>query len=196
MTVRQFETIAGLSNGFVSKERDHMRPGSLEKISNHFSELNIQWLKTGLGEMIKEDYRKESFAEDSFIPVYGADIVEFGNNIVNDSGIEPISTVCVPDFKNCDCALIVSGRAMIPDINDGSIVAVKEIEIEMLLPGEAYVILTSEYRVVRYVRHCQEDSSKLRLVPRNVEEFDETLIDKNKIDRLFLIKGVITSKVL
>lgn len=48
-----FERLSNLSNGFVDKSGDNTRKSSLDRISNAFPELNITWLRTGEGEMIK-----------------------------------------------------------------------------------------------------------------------------------------------
>lgn len=49
----EFERLVGLSNDAVSKMTDNTRKSTLDKISNVFPELNIAWLKTGEGEMLK-----------------------------------------------------------------------------------------------------------------------------------------------
>lgn len=49
-----FEKEAGLSNGFVDKAGDNTRTENLDKISKRFPDLNITWLRTGEGEMIKK----------------------------------------------------------------------------------------------------------------------------------------------
>lgn len=48
-----FERIVGLSNDAVSKMGDNTRKSTVDKISNAFPELNIVWLRTGEGEMLK-----------------------------------------------------------------------------------------------------------------------------------------------
>lgn len=50
-----FERCAGLSNGFVDKSGDNTRSSSLDKISIAYPELNISWLRTGVGKMLKEE---------------------------------------------------------------------------------------------------------------------------------------------
>ncbi|MCC8186736.1 MAG: S24 family peptidase [Bacteroides sp.] len=194
ISVRQFETACGLSNGFVSKNRTVIRPVNVELISKRFPQINPKWLETGEGEMLRKEYNGEVPEKD--LPYYDVDVIKDFDQIANDSDIDPTYYIHVSAFYNCDCAVPVFGRSMIPDINDGSMVAVKEVSIDSLLPGEAYVVVTKEFRTVKYVRICQEDPSKLRLVPRNLEEFDESLIDRDQIQRLFLIKGVITNKVI
>ncbi|MGV8136526.1 MAG: hypothetical protein AB2L20_15060 [Mangrovibacterium sp.] len=52
---KKFEQHCGLSNGFVDKVGDNITLKSLNKIEKTYPELNINWLKTGEGEMLKED---------------------------------------------------------------------------------------------------------------------------------------------
>lgn len=46
-----FERVCGLSNGFCSKVNDNITDGTLSLIQKGFPELNIEWLKTGIGDM-------------------------------------------------------------------------------------------------------------------------------------------------
>ena len=50
----KFEQKCGLSNGFCGKVNDNITEGSLLLIKRAFPELNIDWLKTGFGDMIIE----------------------------------------------------------------------------------------------------------------------------------------------
>lgn len=50
----KFEQKCGLSNGFCSKVNDNITEGSLLLIQRAFPELNINWLKTGFGDMLIE----------------------------------------------------------------------------------------------------------------------------------------------
>lgn len=49
----EFERIVGLSNDAVNKMSDNTRKSTLDKVSNKFPDLNINWLRTGEGEMLK-----------------------------------------------------------------------------------------------------------------------------------------------
>lgn len=51
----KFESIVGLSRGFVNNVGDSIREASLAKITSVYPELNINWLKTGEGEMLRPD---------------------------------------------------------------------------------------------------------------------------------------------
>lgn len=56
---RAFELKCGLSNGYVKGLDDSIRPKTLGLIAEQFKELNINWLLTGEGEMLKENILKE-----------------------------------------------------------------------------------------------------------------------------------------
>jgi len=49
----KFEKNAGLSIGFINKLTGNMTIKTLDKISSEYPDLNINWLKTGEGDMIK-----------------------------------------------------------------------------------------------------------------------------------------------
>lgn len=51
----KFENNTGLSRGFVNKIGENITQKSLRKIEDAYPELNINWLKTGEGEMLKSD---------------------------------------------------------------------------------------------------------------------------------------------
>lgn len=55
MSTQKFERIVGLSNASVSKMGDNTRQSTLDKISTKFPDLDIVWLKTGIGEMINKN---------------------------------------------------------------------------------------------------------------------------------------------
>lgn len=50
----EFEKMCKLGNGFCSKANDNVRSSSFMLIKTAFPELNIQWLKTGFGDMLLE----------------------------------------------------------------------------------------------------------------------------------------------
>lgn len=55
ISTQKFERIVGLSNASVSKMGDNTRQSTLDKISTSFPDLDIAWLKTGIGNMINEN---------------------------------------------------------------------------------------------------------------------------------------------
>lgn len=51
----KFEEETGLSRGAINKISDSMKDPSINKIKARFPELNVNWLKTGAGQMLDAD---------------------------------------------------------------------------------------------------------------------------------------------
>ena len=54
ISISEFERSCNLSNGAVSKMGDNTRRSTLNKICDTYPQLNIDWLLTGKGDMVKE----------------------------------------------------------------------------------------------------------------------------------------------
>lgn len=52
LSVLAFENECGMAQGTVNKMTDNSRQRTLEKIRKHYPQLNMEWLKTGDGEML------------------------------------------------------------------------------------------------------------------------------------------------
>ncbi|MBQ7774538.1 MAG: S24 family peptidase [Lachnospiraceae bacterium] len=57
---QKFELSIGMSNGWVNKIGDNIRENTLQRIKEVYPELNIAWLKTGVGEMLNVGIEKNS----------------------------------------------------------------------------------------------------------------------------------------
>ena len=191
ISTRMFEQNCGLSNGFVRNTGDSIRRNNLEKISIVYPDLNTTWLLTGDGNKLNSSAKSitsissempaPSKQSSKGIPYFDVDVTMGYDELPNDQTNIPNYYLHIPAFQNCDCAVPAYGRSMIPDINDGSIIAIKEVSLDSVLPGEAYLIITDEYRTVKYIRNCKDNPNKWRLVPKNLEEFDEMIIDLSLI---------------
>jgi hypothetical protein len=177
--LKRAENLYQIKKGNYSISRDLS-----ELITIKYCNISKSWLLSGEGDMfiVKR------------IPFYNYDIsmlkLENGKIPHTEQYIE------VPLLSNCDFATLCVGESMTPDIPSGSIVTLKEINIDLLLPGEMYYIVTNEFSTIKFLRTVENDPSKLRLVPGNKDDYDESLLDKSSILHLFLVKGVISYKIL
>ena len=55
ISVREFERQCGLSNGYVNSITQTVMPNKLKSISLQYPELNLGWITTGEGQMIKRE---------------------------------------------------------------------------------------------------------------------------------------------
>lgn len=58
-SVRAFESKVGLTNGYINAIRVSIGPDKIDSIVSNYPDLNVEWLLTGEGEMLK-DARSES----------------------------------------------------------------------------------------------------------------------------------------
>lgn len=55
LAISKFESLAGLSNGYFNQVKKRPSKEKLDNIKNVFPDLNIEWLLTGEGEMLREN---------------------------------------------------------------------------------------------------------------------------------------------
>jgi hypothetical protein len=148
----KFYQETGLSNGFLDKE-GAIGTDKCERIISVYPEINLEWLITGNGAMLKgnsnyldsdtpinqlketaERYTGKKTASDEVvqIPVYNDD----------PTLQKPIGLLTTAIFPGCDYAEKVTGDSMQPAILNQGIVVGKKIDKEGILFGEKYGIRT------------------------------------------------------
>lgn len=199
-----FEKQSGLANGFVDKSGDNTRRSSLDKISNAFPDLNIDWILTGQGEMLKERNNLNNIInpkESQGVP-YFEDIESTGSimSMHNDYKETPTFFINYEHFNDCTAYMQHVGDSMYPKYCAGEIIAVKRIfNFDIVLWGEAYLIVTNDnannLRTVKLV-YPHEDESKIILRASNPNFKGDTVINKADIVSMFIVKGKITRNQL
>lgn len=207
--VSAMERVVGMSNGsFASQMKKDKTIGvdKLENILNRYRDINVEWLMTGEGDMIKFDvlhekntrlYQKTGkVVNNPDIPLYDiqttAGIIDlFGNN----ENQKPVDLIRIPKISNCDGALYVSGDSMHPLLKSGDIVVYKKIfNLEQnIIWGEMYLIYVNnddnEYFFTRFIKQSDRESHVL-FVAQNPEH--QTLeFPVSSIKSLALVKGSI-----
>ena len=200
LSINKFATSIGLKRSEnlyrIKKGKNSISKDLAEQITIKYCNISKAWLLTGEGTMhINEPENSKRIPLKKKIPFYDSIIMDFDDQ-TEITLPEPLYYIEVPTLANCDLAALFVGESMKPEIPSGSIVALKEINIHLILPGEMYLIVTDKYTTIKYVRTVNENNSLVRLIPRNTEYYDETFLDKSLIRRLFLVKGVISTKVL
>ena len=160
----KFEESVNLSRGFVNNIGDSIREASLQKIVSVYPELNIAWLKTGVGTMLigkgesegtlytpKE--KPESIESEEtatmvlLLPVsaQGGSLNDFVVS-VKDSDCEKV----VSPIRGVDFAMPISGDSMSPEYPNGSRVFIKRINERAFIEwGKAYVLDTCNGTVIK-----------------------------------------------
>lgn len=197
LTINAFSQAIGLRRAEnlyqIKKGNNSISKELAEKIVSKYPHISKSWLLTGEGNMFVDEKEDESSIKS--IPFYNSGLLEFSLD-ADSKEHTPLYNIQIPSLSNCDFAATCVGNSMHPDIPSGSIVALKEVNFNNILFGEIYFIVTDSYSTIKYLRQVEGDDSKYRLVPKNTTEFDEVILDKSQIRRLFLVKGVISTKVL
>jgi len=196
MSVNAFALHIGLKrseNLYQIKKGNHGISKELANIiSTKYPQISRSWLLTGEGEMLKDG---DSHASKHGIPFYNVDIasvIEFHQQPAQ----KPLYYIDIPIFYGCDFAALSTSNAMAPEIPAGAIVAIKQQDPAKIFPGESYLIVTKDFSGIRTIRSYPEDPAKIRLVPKNLADYDEMIIDTSEIKVLYLVKGIIISKTL
>ena len=173
---QKFEISIGMSNGWANKVGDSIRENTLKKISEVYPELNIAWLKSGVGVMLnngeseetlytpKEEHSKERNQKDAteetakmvlLLPVsaQGGSLNDFVVS-VKESDCEKV----VSPIRGVDFAMTVSGDSMSPEYPNGSRIFIKRINERAFIEwGKVYVLDTCNGTVIKILVPAEKE---------------------------------------
>jgi phage repressor protein C with HTH and peptisase S24 domain len=196
----QFEKKCGLSNGFVDKVGDSIRTNNLNKISAIYPELNINWLKTGEGSMLKSSLKSQQyFGEEQSkyktVPLLPIDAVAgFPSEDVMGVKYADCEQYRVPEFEISGCEFIirVSGSSMYPKYSNGDLLACKKIPaITFFQWGKVYVLDTVQGALVKRLFEDKENPDNIICQSDNKENYPAFSLPKDAIRSLSIVLGVI-----
>lgn len=191
----KFASIVGVSKGFANNVGDSIRADNLEKIANCYPELNLTWLLTGEGEMLKNTELVEP-VDLPGIPYYDINVTASITESFNDMKELPQYTINVPPLNDCTAAFPVFGESMMPDYNPGDTVLVKEIRnLNSMLWGETYLIITNaecdNMRTIKRV-YISDDRQNFILRATNPNYVGDTIVPCCNVLKIFIVKGKIS----
>ena len=165
MGQQKFEISIGMSNGWANKVGDSIRENTLKKINEVYPELNIAWLKTGIGTMLndngeseetlytpKEEHSQTTESEDTANWVLLLPVSAQGGSL-NDFVVSVKESDCekvVSPIRGVDFAMTVSGDSMSPEYPNGSRIFIKKINERAFIEwGKVYVLDTCNGTVIK-----------------------------------------------
>jgi phage repressor protein C with HTH and peptisase S24 domain len=181
ISISAFEKSIGMSNasfGKSLKNNGAIGTDKLENILNVYSDINIEWLLTGNGEMLKSDRSKgeeeRKYRSRHLIPLYDISAIGGRQYDADMTAVSnPAGMVDTGDwFLDATAAMSVQGESMSPEYKPGSIVALKEVkDWQIIMYGEDYVIETDEIRVIKRIQHS-DHTNTLMACSINMEEYE------------------------
>lgn len=191
----KFEENTKLGRASISKIKNGMSAPNLAKISSAYPELNIDWLLSGEGTMLKSENNTLTPIKttNQGVPYYNVDFIGGFDLVENDQTTVPDYYIDFQKYNNADCWCNVTGHSMEPSISHGDIIALKEIiDWRIFLPfGEIYAIVTPEHRTIKKVTGSL-NPEKFLLIPLNSStEFQPQEIPISIIMKVYKVLGCV-----
>lgn len=194
LTNKDFEIACGLSNGAAAKLSENSRKTTFDRIVEK-TDLNINWLLYGEGEMLKptgladeeedDDSNLEEQLEPSgdfrMVPLINIDSVGgiHSSNAIDPSEQYVIKMMPFTEARNGDVAILQTGNSMYPTIPPGSALLIREVVgwREYFGYGNIYVLwLRDGRRITKEVRRYDADPKNyVWCVSYNPDVADEEL---------------------
>lgn len=180
MTVNRFARHIGLPRGEnlyqIKRGNNGVSKGLAEKIVSAFPQIDKLWLLTGEGEMFTTPNLRSAQ-----IPCYREDLMQDLRNVAN---LQPDCRVFLPQIEPCNFAMLYLGREMGMMTPVGSTVMLRRKEVDAIIPGREYAIVTQKFVTLRIVRSTDK-RNRLRLVAGDREHFDDIIVDTNEIEAIY-----------
>lgn len=196
ITITNLESKIGASKGVLSralKNSTDIQGKWITLIVENYPLYDANWLLTGDGEMLKSENMKPSKSQSKGVPYYNVDFIGGFDLVMSDQTLRPDYLIDFQKYNDADCWCNVTGHSMEPEINNGDIIALKEVkEWQTFLPfGEVYGIVTNEHRTIKRVTASTKEGF-LKLVPTNKSsEYQPQDIPVSIIIRIFRVLGCV-----
>ena len=186
MSTNYFARYIGLPRGEnlyqIKRGNNRISSDVVDKVIAKFPSISKSWLFIGEGDMFVVTQPK-----DRQIPLYNANIE---SDIESREDLSSLGLI-VPTLEVGDFAMYYLGNAMGDGIPFGTIVIVSAIDKEAIVPGEEYVVVTPKFVRLRIVRTFESSDDRLRLVARDSNKFDDMIVTKGDISKVYRVAGKI-----
>lgn len=175
-------------NGSVIKDKT-----IIDKLS--IKGFNHDWYISGKGEMLIKD--KPVLNNNNIgVPYYDIDATATFTESFNDMQVVPQFYIDFKPFNNATAYINVVGDSMHPVIENGSIIAIREIKNKFFIDwGKVYFIITDSFannmKVIKTV-HRHEDDNLIILRSYNKNYAGDMILSLNNIISMFIVVGKIS----
>ena len=206
---KAFEQEVGLSNGFVNNIKMTIHPKSSEKILRRHPEVNRNWLLFGEGEMLNTEgsstaltaivpQGEKGLNEKNAVKWYYELDASAGDGLFEDNEINaPYKYINVPGFEGC-FGLNLTGDSMLNTAQSGDIVVVRPREVQTIINGEIYLVVTrdSQRMVKRLVTSGYSEDAIITCISDNPDKtrYADMKIQADLIHKIFRVAGFVSIK--
>lgn len=196
ITIAEFERNVSLANGYIKKFKGSIGSDKLSNIISYYPDININWLITGEGSMLKSEnsnmvaeplveYGKKQTKPRIPYTAAAGSLTSAVEGITADQ-CEQIPRINI--FPEYDFTIIIKGDSMEPKYEGGDEVACKRIDSTSFIQwGKVHVLDTAQGILIK---RTYEDGDRIRCVSYN-QEYPDFSIDKSEIYSMSLVVGLI-----
>lgn len=212
MSIRAFQEAACLSNSFVASIDQSIAPKTRAKIQSAFPDLNMSWLLTGEGEMLRQASSQNITGNNNtgnntiianaqaqkdtahhskpIVPKYltsqpNTDVYKILNTDGNSLQLD--SMTAIPPYNNFDFYYMVRQDAMKPLYKEGDVLALAHTERGSdIVQGASMIIDTNDFGFLLRRIYDRGDYYECRIINEN-SSFETQNIAKTKVIRLYRI---------
>lgn len=175
----------------------------LSKDIINYHHLNQEWLRTGNGEMFNKQITMisgTSTNDEPSVPFFNVNMSEIRFSEQNMFSEPPEYYVNFKPFNDCDAYIPIYGDSMYPKYASGEIIAIREIRnFDIIQWGEAYLVIADDRAnniVTVKLLFEHPDERKLVLRSSNPSYRGDTVISKDFIKKMYIVKGKVTRNQL
>ncbi len=180
LTQAEFAEKVGVgANAVTNWKTRGIKGSSFEKISTAFPQVNMDWLKTGVGEMFAPQDVKPHLPT---VATAGS-MSGFSEAVrMGDCEMKPV----VQALPSYDYTMTIKGNSMEPKFEGGDVIAIRKV-IGFIEWGKTYVLDTADGAVVK---RLYDDGDKFRCVSYN-QEYPDFLVEKISVFGVYKVVGLI-----
>ena len=150
----EFGRRIGASSAFVTSMRKSMQPDKIERIAQEFPDLNIVWLQTGEGEMLKESAERSDVSL-CFETIQGG--IGHGTGAEQMTKANAVGVMAVPGvpigegtpYIQVRGSSMVNRRDPAHSIPEGAWIGIQPSQSSVIRWGEVYAVMTTDGPVVK-----------------------------------------------
>lgn len=204
----KFEQSVGLSNGFVAKVGDSIRANNLKKIQDAYPDLNIPWLITGEGSMLKNTnsaassvkvYLRENLMNVPYVPaVAKASFVESLYDTTYDMDTYGVMPEDGEDLMSGDYIVYqINGDSMAPNIPNTSKVLAKKIPEEKweTASGVIVIVYGKTLTIKRILKNGLFDGNYITLKADN-PEYGQFQVERREIRGMWQAIRIVSKRIV
>lgn len=169
---------------------------TLIKISSAIG-VSKAWLLNGSGEKYVKEEASDQIGACTGVPYYDVDFALGFGDLLGEKHSAQVRYISIPGYEAADMWVRTSGDAMSPTINNGDIIALKEVsDWKVFMPmNEIYAIeTTNDLRTIKVIR-VGKDPEHLTLHSHN-EDYEDQEVLKSSIKKIYKVLGRLSIRTL